>query len=245
MPPLKKTLRLLISLRAIPLLVGYAVIPAARDVINADMVRWQECKDRPERGLLALLFLLTDTTPEFRNLYNYRLAKTGMLGVIISRGQAAVYKPELSLFVRSDSIGPGLYIQHGFASSIAAESIGANCWVNQQVTIGKDSFSRAPRIEDDVVIATGAIVIGGITIGRGAHIGAGAVVTKDVPAGMVAVGVPAKYREPGVNSRSHGPGGRDAHLSVAPAATPVAEVPTQDAPVSDTATPESPAAAAE
>ncbi|BEP13388.1 hypothetical protein acdb102_16990 [Acidothermaceae bacterium B102] len=238
-------MRLLISLRAIPLLVGYAAIPAARDVITKDMIRWQECKDRPERGLLALLLLLTDTTPEFRNLYNYRLAKTGMLGVIISRSQAVVYKPELSLFVRSDSIGPGLYIQHGFASSIAAESIGANCWVNQQVTIGKDSFSRAPRIEDDVVIATGAIVIGGITIGKGAHIGAGAVVTKDVPPGMVAVGVPAKYREPGVNSRAHGPGGRDAHLTVAPDQA-IAEVPAQDTSgAADQSAPEHPAAAAE
>lgn len=215
MSPSKQTLRTIISLRAAPMLLGYAVIPAAREVITKDVVRWQECKDRPQRGVRAMLLLLTDTTPEFRNLYNFRLAKTGMLGVVISRLQAVVFKPEMSLFVRSGSIGPGLYIQHGFASSIAAESIGANCWVNQQVTIGKDSFSRAPRIEDDVVIATGAIVIGGITIGKGAHIGAGAVVTKDVPPGVVAVGVPAKYREPGVNSRSHGPGGRDAALAEA------------------------------
>jgi serine O-acetyltransferase len=212
MPQLKSILRTAVSLRAIPMLIGYAVIPAAREVIDKDVVRWQECKVRPERGLPALLLLLTDTTHEFRNLYNFRLAKTGVLGVVISRSQAMVFKPELSLFVRSDSIGPGLYIQHGFATAIAAESIGANCWVNQQVTIGKNSFGRAPRIEDDVVIATGAIVIGGITIGKAAHIGAGAVVTKDVPAGMVAVGVPATYHQPGANSRAHGPGGRDAEL---------------------------------
>ncbi len=218
--PLSSTLRTIVSLRAVPLLLGYAVVPAARDVIDKDVVRWQECKGRPERGVRALLMLLTDTTHEFRNLYNFRLAKTGALGLVISRAQAIVFKPELSLFVRSDSIGPGLYIQHGFATAIAAESIGANCWINQQVTIGKSSYGSAPRIEDDVVIATGAIVIGGITVGKAAHIGAGAVVTKDVPPGVVAVGVPATYREPGVNSRAHGPGGRDAALAEAADETP-------------------------
>ena len=83
------------------MLVGYAVIPAARDVIDKDVLRWQECKVRPERGLHATLLLLTDTTHEFRNLYNVRLAKAGLLGLIIRRGQAIVFKPELSLFVRT------------------------------------------------------------------------------------------------------------------------------------------------
>jgi serine O-acetyltransferase len=205
MPPLKKTLRLLVGLRVAPLMLGYAAVPAARQVIGLDVIRWMECQERDERGLEALLLQLSDRTPEFRNLYYYRLAKTGLLGVVLSRAMALVYKPELTLFLRTETIGPGLFIQHGFASGIGAASIGANCWINQQVTIGKDSFYGAPVIEDDVTVSAGAIILGAVTIGRGAHVGAGAVVIKDVPAGMVAVGVPAKNREQGANSRAHGP----------------------------------------
>ena len=206
-PSLNTVLRFLVSLRALPLLIGYAAVPAAREVIDIDIVRWQACLRRPETGMRALLMLHTDPTHEYRNLYYFRLAKTGLLGVALSRTMATFYKPEMSLFIRSGSVGPGLFFQHGFATTLGATSIGANCWINQQVTIGKDSFFNAPIIEDDVVISAGAIIIGGITVGRGAHIGAGAVVVKDVPPGMVAVGVPAKNREMGANSRAHGPDG--------------------------------------
>ena len=74
------------------------------------------------------------------------------------------------------------------------------------MTIGYDSFLGAPELEDGVVVSTGAIVLGAVHLGEGAHVGAGAVVTHDVPAGMVAVGVPARNREAGANARAHGPG---------------------------------------
>ena len=210
-PSLKQSLRLVIGLRVAPLLLGYLAIPASRELIDSDVLRWQQCKGRDERGLRALVLLLSDNTPEFRNLYNYRLAKTGTLGVVIGRLLALVYTPEKTLFLRTETIGPGLFIQHGFASGIGAQSIGANCWINQQVTIGKDSYDKAPVIEDDVVVSAGAIILGGVRIGKGAHVGAGAVVVKDVPAGMVAVGVPAKNRPRGDNSRAHGPAGTDSN----------------------------------
>ena len=49
-----------------------------------------------------------------------------------------------------------------------------------------------PRIKKHAKIASHAIIIGGVTIGKNAIVGAGAVVTKDVPAGKIVVGVPAK-----------------------------------------------------
>jgi serine O-acetyltransferase len=129
----------------------------------------------------------------------------GPVGQVIAVLMGLVYRPEATLFLRTAEIGPGLFIQHGFATSVDARRIGANCWINQQVTIGYDSFLRAPELEDGVVVSTGAIVLGSVHLGRGAHVGAGAVVTHDVPAGMVAVGVPARNREPGANARAHGP----------------------------------------
>jgi serine O-acetyltransferase len=71
--------------------------------------------------------------------------------------------------------------------------IGNNVIVSQNVTIGgRSGKPGAPVIEDDVLIGAGACVLGAIRIGRGAQIGANAVVLADVPPGAVAVGVPAR-----------------------------------------------------
>lgn len=73
------------------------------------------------------------------------------------------------------------------------------CTVGHDVTIGRlvtlspgVHVSGRVTIEDEVFVGTGAVIIEKVRIGRGAVIGAGAVVTKDVPAGVTAVGIPAK-----------------------------------------------------
>ncbi|MCK4939654.1 MAG: serine acetyltransferase, partial [Rhodospirillaceae bacterium] len=55
---------------------------------------------------------------------------------------------------------------------------------------------RHPTLEDWVIVGSGAQVLGGITVGEGARIGANAVVTKDVPPGVTAVGIPARIVMP-------------------------------------------------
>jgi len=61
--------------------------------------------------------------------------------------------------------------------------------IGHQVTLGgRDLTSAAPCLEDGVYVGAGAKVLGGVRIGRGATVGANAVVTKDVPPGMTVVG---------------------------------------------------------
>ena len=85
----------------------------------------------------------------------------------------------------------GLYIQHGFSTIIAARSIGENCHINQQVTIGYNG-SESSIIGNNVTVTAGAIVIGNVSIGDNSIIGAGTVVTKDVPERAIVVGSSAR-----------------------------------------------------
>ena len=67
--------------------------------------------------------------------------------------------------------------------------IGERIVFNHQITLGgRDLSASAPEIGDDVYIGAGAKILGGVKIGNGATIGANAVITKDVPAGVTAVG---------------------------------------------------------
>lgn len=69
---------------------------------------------------------------------------------------------------------------------------------DKHATRYRDSLLRAPvTIEDNVWIGAGAIILPGVTLGRGAIVGAGAVVTRDVPSGAVVCGVPARAIEGG------------------------------------------------
>lgn len=91
-------------------------------------------------------------------------------------------------------IGGGLSIPHPNGIVIHAQAnIGVNCLIHQQVTIGVSRKSnKAPIIKGHVDIGAGAKIIGAITIGEHALIGANAVVVKDVPAYAVVAGIPAK-----------------------------------------------------
>ena len=93
-------------------------------------------------------------------------------------------------------IGKGFYIGH-FGSIVINEEakIGKNCNISNGVTIGQTNRGKkkgTPVIKDNVYIASGAKIIGAVTIGDNAAIGANAVVTKDIPSFGVAAGVPAK-----------------------------------------------------
>lgn len=73
--------------------------------------------------------------------------------------------------------------------------IGDDCMIMQQVTIGMIGDGEVPRIGNRVYVGAGAKIIGKLTVGDGARIGANAVVVKDVPANCTAVGVPAQVMQ--------------------------------------------------
>jgi serine O-acetyltransferase len=95
----------------------------------------------------------------------------------------------------SASIGTSVFLDHATGIIVGAlVSIGDEVTIYQNVTIGRTEADpgRAPRIGRGVLLSNGATILGDVSIGDGARIGAGSVVTHDVPAGCTAVGVPAR-----------------------------------------------------
>ncbi|OFW59408.1 MAG: serine O-acetyltransferase [Candidatus Solincola sediminis] len=95
-------------------------------------------------------------------------------------------------------IGRGLFIDHGMGVVIGETAeVGENVTIYQEVTLGgtgKKRGKRHPTIGDNVVLASGAKVLGDIYIGDNAKIGAGSVVLQDVPANCTVVGVPGRIK---------------------------------------------------
>ena len=91
-------------------------------------------------------------------------------------------------------IGKGLFIDHGMGVVIGETTIiGKDVTLFQGVTLGgtgKECGKRHPTLGDNVVVGTGAKVLGNINIGDNSYVGANAVILRDVPANSTVVGVP-------------------------------------------------------
>ena len=101
------------------------------------------------------------------------------------------------------NIGKNLFIDHGMGVVIGETSeIGDNVTIYHMATLGgispsvnsneQRNIKRHPTLKDNVVVGSGAQILGPVTVGKNAKIGANAVVTKDVPENAVMVGIPAK-----------------------------------------------------
>ncbi len=97
-------------------------------------------------------------------------------------------------FTKAVEIGPGLRVYHfGNIFVHSGVKIGANCTLRQGVTIGtREDGGGVPVLEDNVELGAYAQILGPVRIGKGARIGAMAVVLADVPPGATAVGIPAR-----------------------------------------------------
>lgn len=135
--------------------------------------------------------------PSFWAVVNHRIAhslyKKGLL-------VPARFVSQLSRFLTGIEIHPGatigkrFFIDHGAGIVIGETAeIGDNVMLYHGVTLGgtgKQKNKRHPTVEDNVMIGAGTIVLGPVTIGANTKVGAGSVVTQDLPPNVTAVGSP-------------------------------------------------------
>lgn len=171
----------------------FAICSKQKKLIDMDLARFKSIGIHKCKYRFTTLNYFLSCKKEFRNLFIHRLKypSKSIFGLINSAIAKLLWRPLNSLYLYTEKIGGGLYIQHGFSTIVTAKSIGENCWINQQVTIGFNG-NEAPVIGDNVRILCGAKIIGGVTMGDNSTAGAGAVVVKDVPENAVVGGVPAK-----------------------------------------------------
>lgn len=150
--------------------------------------------------------------PAARNSLEVLLCYPGIHSLFFHRIAHALFMRGLVLFPRLISqlsrfltgieihpgarIGGSFFIDHGMGVVIGETTeIGDNVTIYQGVTLGgtgKEKGKRHPTIGDNVVIGTGAKILGPIEISSGARIGAGSVVLNDVPSGTTVVGIPGR-----------------------------------------------------
>lgn len=150
--------------------------------------------------------------PAARNSFEIFLLYAGLHAIIWYRISHWFYKHKCKFLARLFSqlgrfftgieihpgatIGKGLFIDHGSGVVIGETTvIGENCTIYQGVTLGgtgKDCGKRHPTLGNNVMVGSGAKILGPFTVGDNARIAANAVVLDEVPENSTAVGVPAR-----------------------------------------------------
>lgn len=150
--------------------------------------------------------------PAARSVFEVVLTYSGLHAVWSHRIAHALFKnnlfflarvvSQISRFFTGIEIHPGakigrrFFIDHGMGVVIGETcEIGDDCILFQGVTLGgtgKEKGKRHPTLGNNVLVATGAKVLGSITLGDNSKVGAGSVVLKDVPQNATVVGIPGK-----------------------------------------------------
>ena len=194
---------------------GLGTLTRVTRELREDLTAAQD-RDPAARGIGRLEILLTYSG--VHALLTHRIAhalhQSGVPVVphVLMSGSRALTGVEIH---PAAQIGEGLFIDHGSGVVIGETAeLGANVTLYQGVTLGGTGFARGkrhPTVEDDVVVGSGAKLLGPIRIGRGSKIGANSVVISDVPSNSTVVGNPGHpVRVDG--ERPDGPDADWAHL---------------------------------
>ena len=180
--------------------------PTALQKLSADTRRYME--DHGLSGRLAVIKLLL--VVDYWAVLHFRLCEfssesrsplSGVLGVALALAKPVVEGITACRLRHGARIGGGFLMHHSMGVAIAVGSeIGDDCTVFSGVVVAHKADGKgsgAPRIGNGVRLMCGCKLLGPVTVGDGATIGANAVVLCDVPAGAVAVGIPARIIERG------------------------------------------------
>ena len=194
---------------------GLGTLARVARELRQDLTAAQE-RDPAARGIGRVEILLTYGGVQALLVHRvaHALHESGV--PIVPNGLASVGKIVTGVEIHpAAAVGDALFIDHGAGVVIGETAeIGDNVTLYQGVTLGGTGFARGkrhPTIEDDVVVGSGAKLLGPIRVGRGAKVGANSVVIHDVPANSTVVGNPGHpVRVEGV--RPSGPDADWAHL---------------------------------
>ena len=144
-------------------------------------------------------------SPDLHAIWSYRLAhrmwERGPRWKPAARLLSTVTRAATGVEIHPGArIGQRFFIDHGMGVVIGETAeVGDDVMLYHGVTLGGRSMQRVkrhPTLQDGVTVGAGARILGPITVGAGAQVGANSVVVKDVPAGAVVVGVPGQVRRP-------------------------------------------------
>lgn len=164
---------------------------------------------------------IVNKDPACRNIFEAVLLYPGFHAILFHRIAHFLYSKKLFFLARLVSqisrhitgieihpgakIGKRLFIDHGMGIVIGETSIiGDNCTIYHNSTLGgtgKDKYKRHPTLGNNVMVGSGAKVLGPIKIGNNAKIGANSVILKDVPNNVTVVGAPGVIKRVNIKDR--------------------------------------------
>ena len=175
------------------ILVIFFAVLLAFSVLFKDEVQAAKERDPAAKGPLEILLLYPGVHAIIAHRISHFLWKLKI--PILPRWFSQVMRFFTGIEIHpAAQIGKGLFIDHGMGVVIGETSIiGNNVTLFQGVTLGgtgKETGKRHPTLGDNVVVGTGAKVLGNITVGSNSYVGANAVVLRSVPPNSTVVGVP-------------------------------------------------------
>jgi serine O-acetyltransferase len=169
-----------------------------RDLLRGDLQHMVETPGAGRAKRIAITIAKAVLYPRIRAVILYRVSQVcesnrlmplaqWLEGRAISSSGAEIHP--------SARLGSGLCLMHSVGIVVGPQvTCGRNLRIYQGVTLGDGERPGQPRLGDDVTIGANAAVLGGVTIGDRVIVGANAVVTRDIPADSIAVGIPAVAR---------------------------------------------------